>query len=621
MKDLARLLDLLESTDLQAPPSGLGAALTGPLAPLDGALLGERYRVRSLLGVGGMGKVLLAEDEAVGRLVTLKLLRDVETPAARERLRREAIAAARINHPNVVRVHELVETAGQLFVVAEYVEDARDLEQAWRGRARAARLELLLQVADGLAAAHAAGVVHRDVKPENILVDATNRARVGDFGIAFCRDLDRLTRSGVVMGSPATMAPEQARGRGVDPHVDVWSLGVLLYLALYDALPFEGQSLTALLNRVAQDEPDYPREFDVPAGLRRVCQRALSKDPARRYADAGAFAAALRAGLEAKAPPVLPLAGLLVLALALAWLWLPAPSVQAPPSPLADSGTSPPASPSAPLPLRVRLGEPPLRLALGDDLLCAETSQGVTLWGVEAGERRGLLQAQRLGQESSPHAVVAPKTPRTLRVEDGQGDATLAQGRLELRGPSGARQLPLPEGLPETFQELALTPTSLVLVCGARSNGSRILVWSRPHGKPLPLLGSDESYLTPRALALSPSGARLAVGGQAGLVVVFQLDRPRQVPVVLRDPQLNEFTPRAHRLGRSIEALSFPREGQLLSSDGASLALWSLPAGTLLQRAQVRCHSLASRGGRVAFGGREEVLLQAWGGSLPRSLR
>ena len=620
MKDLGRLLGLLESMELDLPPGELGGALLGPLAPLEGALMAGRYRVRSLLGVGGMGKVLLADDEQVGRLVTLKMLRDVQRSDALERLRREAIVAARLNHPNVVRVHELVETAGQVFVVAEYVEDARDLDEAWRGQPRAARLELLLQVADGLAAAHAAGVVHRDVKPENVLVDATNRARVSDFGIAACRDLERLTQTGDVLGSPMTMAPEQALGAQVDARVDVWALGVLLYLALYEELPFEGQSLAELLNRIGQSEPDYPRRLKVPSALRRVCARALRKDPAGRYADASEFAAALRAGLHAKPAPWALRGALLVLALALVWLWVGGPSrAPDPPPSTLPPARAPSLTPKAEAPLRVRLDEPPRRLALSDELLCVQTSKGVELWELGSPERREVLAGQRLGQESAPRPVIVPAG--SLHVRDEAGEVSLSEGRLELRDSGEARLLSLPSDAPAAFQELVLTPASVVLVCGAESNGCRVLLWDRRSGAPLSLAGSDETYLTPRAVAVSPSGARLAVGGQAGLLVVFQLDRLDQPPLVLTDPQLGTLAPRAHHFDEVIRGLVFPSESELLSADGVSLALWSLPSGAIQTRRRITCYELASRGGRVAFGGREEVLVQRWDGTLPKRLR
>lgn len=620
MKDLERLLGVFESMDLEAPPTGLGRALPEVLAPLEGALLADRYRVQSLLGVGGMGKVLLAEDEQVGRLVTLKMLRGVQTEEALERLRREAIVAARLSHPNVVRVHELVEAGGQVFVVAEYVEDAQALDEAWAGLERSGRMELLLQVAAGLAAAHAAGVVHRDVKPENVLVDSTRRARVSDFGIAASRDLERLTQTGTILGSPLTMAPEQALGARVDSRADVWSLGVLLYMALYEEQPFQGENLAELLNRIAQSEPNYPRGPQVPPALRRVCARALRKDPVRRYADAGAFEAALRGALDAKPTPWPLRLGILALASALAWLWFgdlarfPIPT----PTPSAAPSRSLVPTPRPEAPLRLSLEEQPLRLALGaGDLLWVETRSGVLRY--DSGRLRERSEGQRLGQESAP--ALARAAPRTLRVQRERAEATLVGERLELRETGQVRLLPLPSGLPEAFRELALTPRSLVLVCGGESNGCRILVWDRTSGARVPLAGSDETYLAPCTVALSPSGGRLAVGGLAGLLVVFDLERPGQPPLVLKDPDLGTFTPRAHDFGRGLTAVSFPSEGELLSANGLSLALWSLPSGSIQARRSIPCRSLASRGGRVAFGGRQEVLVQRWEGVLPKRLR
>ena len=270
---------------------------------------------------------------------------------------------------------------------------------------------------------------------------------------------------------------------------------------------------------------------------------------------------------------------------------------------------------------RIRLDEPPRRLSLTDDVLGVETSRGVELWSVDSWSRREVLEDQGLGQESASRLVVVPAAPRLRLVRRGEAEASLSGGQLELRDSGETLLLPLPPRLPAFFQELVLTPTLVILVCGADRNGCRVLGWQRGSGAPVALEGSDETYLTPRSVAASPSGARLALGGVGGLLVVFDLARPNEPPLILKDPQLGALSPRAHQFDRVVTGLSFPSEDELLSADGLSLALWKLPSGALLARSRVPCHALASRGGRVAFGGRQEVLVQRWEGALPTRLR
>jgi hypothetical protein len=263
-----------------------------------------RYRVLGRLGAGGMGTVYRAHDPHLERIVAVKVPRlegPPEERAARvQRFQREARAAARILHPNVCPIFDVGEHDGAAFVVMAYVE-GMSLEQvlAQRGPFDDLReaVALVAQVLDALAAVHAQGIVHRDVKPGNILLDAAGRCILADFGLARPEELGAgLTSEGVVIGTPAYMAPEQAAGRPdqIGPWTDLYAVGVVLFQLLTGRLPFEG-GMAAVLGAVVRDEPPSPRTFrpDVPADLEAVILRALRKDPRARFVDARDFRAAL----------------------------------------------------------------------------------------------------------------------------------------------------------------------------------------------------------------------------------------------------------------------------------------------------------------------------------------
>ncbi|RMG12859.1 MAG: serine/threonine protein kinase [Planctomycetota bacterium] len=254
------------------------------------------------LGRGGMGVVYHVQDEA-GRDLALKVLSGRLTPTAEERFRREAELTARFRHPGVVSVHSAGEAGGLPFIAYELVEGARGLDEAAVGLGLQERLRLLLQVARALGHAHAQGLVHRDVKPENVLVDDSGRARLADFGLAWTQGADRLTRTGAFVGTPSYMAPEQFSGETEPaPQADVWSLGVVLYELACGALPFEGQSLLELAACIR--EGDFPplreRAPDLPPELDAVCAKALAPTPEDRYPTATEFAADLESFLQGK---------------------------------------------------------------------------------------------------------------------------------------------------------------------------------------------------------------------------------------------------------------------------------------------------------------------------------
>jgi eukaryotic-like serine/threonine-protein kinase len=261
--------------------------------PFDG-----RYRVVGRLGVGGMATVYLAEDSSLGRKVALKVMaeRYAEDGEFVERFRREAQAAARLNHPNIIAVYDRGEAEGRPYIAMEYLQ-GRTLKQLIQkdGPLPPERaIAMAMQVLAGLRYAHEHGVVHRDVKPHNVLVGDDGRIKVTDFGIAHAGD-PQMTEVGSIVGTAQYLSPEQARGRAVGPQTDIYSLGVVLYEMLAGRVPFEGDSSVAIAMQHVSDEPPPLRALapDVPESLALVVAHSMLKDPAQRYASADEFAADL----------------------------------------------------------------------------------------------------------------------------------------------------------------------------------------------------------------------------------------------------------------------------------------------------------------------------------------
>ncbi len=275
-----------------------------PLCVLDDGADATRHvlggcQLTEEIGRGGMGVVWRARQTGLDREVAVKVLPggDLAGAEARARFRNEALATARLRHPNIVAVHDVGEDGGMPYLVMELVEGATLgatlVEKAVTSR-QAARW--LRDTALAVQHAHEHGVLHRDLKPSNVLIEpweGGGRPRVTDFGLAKLADGDAtLTRTGSAAGSPAYMAPEQARGGEAAAQGDVYALGAVLYHALTGRPPFQGDSVASILTQVARDEPLAPRRLNatVPRDLETVCLRAMEKDPARRYASAAALA-------------------------------------------------------------------------------------------------------------------------------------------------------------------------------------------------------------------------------------------------------------------------------------------------------------------------------------------
>ena len=270
-----------------APVSGEG------LAP--GAALG-RYVVLSRLGAGGMGEVYAAYDPVLDRRIAVKVIRPaLDGAEARRMLLSEAQALAKLAHPNVVAVYDVGTVGDDIYIAMEYVDG--QTVKAWlaeQPRAWPEIVALFAAAGRGLEAAHAAGLVHRDVKPDNVLVGKDGRVRVLDFGVALVtREGAPITRTNLA-GTPAYMAPEQFGGGQIGPATDQFSFAVALYEALWKQRPFEGDTLTSIADNVCQGRVLDAPASDVPAWLRGAVMRALSRDPAQRFASIGALIAAIQ---------------------------------------------------------------------------------------------------------------------------------------------------------------------------------------------------------------------------------------------------------------------------------------------------------------------------------------
>src|SRR5436305_10672872 len=283
--------------------------------PQPGDLIADRYELEELAGTRVMSSVFRAHDRQLERDVAIKILHEhfADDPEYLERFRREARAVARLSHPNIVTVIDRGDDGGRQFIVFEHVEGENLKELVLRsGRLSVRRaLELALPIADGLAFAHDHGLVHRDVKPQNVLLSREGEVKVTDFGIARSLHMDHgVTQTGTVLGTGEYLAPEQASGKPVSAATDVYSLGVVLWELLAGDVPFVGENFVAVaLRHVNEPAPSLrERRPDVTPRLEAAVARALRKDPAHRFPSMTAFAQELRACLaevegDAPSPP------------------------------------------------------------------------------------------------------------------------------------------------------------------------------------------------------------------------------------------------------------------------------------------------------------------------------
>jgi len=258
------------------------------------------YEVLAKLGEGGMGVVYKARDTHLGRFVAIKVLppERVADPERKRRFVQEAKAASALNHPNIITIYDIDSAEGVDFIAMELVE-GRTLDQMIprKGLRVGECLRYAVEIADALAAAHAAGIVHRDLKPSNIMVSREGRVKVLDFGLAKLAEPNSgehaetvtfqpaLTEKGVILGTPAYMSPEQAQGQKADHRSDIFSFGAVLYEMLTGRRAFQGDSRLSVLSAILRDEPIPLRKLagSVSRDLERLVELCLRKDPARRF--------------------------------------------------------------------------------------------------------------------------------------------------------------------------------------------------------------------------------------------------------------------------------------------------------------------------------------------------
>jgi len=312
-------------------------------------VLAERYQLGALIATGGMGSVYRAVDTHLGRPVAVKVLKRVlaDDPTFLERFRREARAAAAISHPGVARVYDYGERSSEAFIVMELVEGDTLAERIARHGLLPWQTAFAIaeQVATALSAAHSQGVVHRDVKPANILLDAAGHVKVTDFGIARAAQATTLTRPGMVLGSANYVAPEQAQGNQAGPAADLYSLGCVLFEAVTGATPYQGPNAVSIATQhVSSPVPD-PRErvAELPEAAAALIMRSLGKEPGSRFASASSMAAALAAARSGRDPSAASQASTMALPVTRP---AAAPAAMVSPPPAAAGGPAAPTTPA-----------------------------------------------------------------------------------------------------------------------------------------------------------------------------------------------------------------------------------------------------------------------------------
>src|ERR1051326_4337579 len=268
------------------------------------------YEISDKLGEGGMGVVYKATDLKLNRLVAIKFLPEdlSQSPDAELRFQQEAEAISALNHPNIATIYALDESDGKKFLVLEYIPGGtlrsliRDLHSSGEEISIRELKEYGAQIAEGLAHAHSHGIIHRDIKTENIMLSGAGKIKITDFGLAKLPGRIHLTRTGSTLGTAAYMSPEQIRGEDVDQNCDIFSFGVVLYELTTGSLPFRGDHIAALSYSIV-NEPPVPLASlrkDVPESLERVIMKCLEKEKDKRYPDAGRIVNELRESLSAQ---------------------------------------------------------------------------------------------------------------------------------------------------------------------------------------------------------------------------------------------------------------------------------------------------------------------------------
>jgi eukaryotic-like serine/threonine-protein kinase len=411
----------LEQWVKSRPTSGIAVSSVLP----DGLQIAGRYRIRRLLGMGGMGAVYRVHDDELDRDVALKLIRsDIgENPEALERFRREIQLSSKVTHKNVLRVYDLGASEGIRYLTMQFVE-GEDLSTVLKRERRlpTPRLtHIFRQLLEGLIAAHEQGVIHRDLKPQNIMLDASDHVFVTDFGLAKSLEQSGMTQTGVIVGTPYYMSPEQVKGAPIDHRSDIFSLGVILYQMSTGQLPFTGSSpYEVMAQRLhATPQPAASLNPDLPAHLRKILERCMAIDPAARYQtvadilqdlDAGGFRTTMRFEVSRR-PWLRPALGMVVLvALAAGAIVI-----------LRVRRTQAPAPPAAAVNHPLSLAILPFRNASGDasldwlgpslaEMLLTDVGRSASLRSVPPNRVQQILRDLRI----TPESTIDPKTVRKL---------------------------------------------------------------------------------------------------------------------------------------------------------------------------------------------------------------
>src|SRR3984957_11575342 len=288
----------------------LGTFDSPAMALEEGSILADRYEILKLLGQGGMGAVYKARDRELDRMVALKVIRPelAESPEILQRFKQELILARKVTHRNVIRIFDLGDADGIKFITMEFIE-GRDLKSLLVEKGKLPpeqAVDVVQQVCLALEAAHSEGVVHRDLKPQNIMMDGQGRASVMDFGIARSLEMGGMTQTGALIGTPEYMSPEQVRGEHVDARSDLFTVGIIFQELLTGALPYKAETAMASMYKRTRERAIPVRQLnpDVPQYLNDVVAKCLEMEPQDRYQSAREMYDALEEGKNCPAWPI-----------------------------------------------------------------------------------------------------------------------------------------------------------------------------------------------------------------------------------------------------------------------------------------------------------------------------